>query len=85
MGTESLYGNTLTGDITRAGTVRLEMAISAPCLQRNCQAHGYSDDAFDKLAGTMEKTLKSVFAEMNPDTLAGGLANTMPVVCCNYF
>lgn len=84
-GTGVIIGNTLTGDITRATTVRLRWPLVRRALQRTCAAHGLSVEAVGTLEATLEKTFKSVFAEPNADTLAGGLANTIAGRVCNYF
>ncbi|MEZ4270842.1 MAG: polyketide synthase, partial [Myxococcota bacterium] len=43
-----------------------------------------SEDSIGVLADSMEQHFKSVFAPVNEDTLAGGLANTIAGRICNY-
>ena len=80
-----IVGNTLTSDITRAETMRLRWPFVKRVLAKSCEAHGLSGDAIAALESSMETMYKSVFAPPTPDTLAGGLANTIAGRVCNYF
>ena len=84
-GTGVIVGNTLTGEITRAESFRLRWPYVRRALAKTCKAHGLSADAIGQLESSMEKTFKSAFKEPTPDTLAGGLANTIAGRVCNYF
>ena len=80
-----IVGNTLTGDITRSQTIRLRWPYVRKVLHKSCRAHGLSDDVIHALESSMETMFKSVFDPPTPDTLAGGLANTIAGRVCNYF
>jgi enediyne polyketide synthase len=80
-----IVGNTLTGEHTRANTMRLRWpyvrrAIRATMARRKLPAR-----VLDELIGTMEEIYKSSFAPTTEDTLAGGLSNTIAGRICNFF
>ncbi len=79
-----ILGNTLTGEETRTGTLRLRWPFVRKVLRRAAEAHGLPDDALGELEATMEELYKSVFPAVSEDTLAGGLANTIAGRICNY-
>ncbi|MCI5122065.1 MAG: polyketide synthase, partial [Candidatus Electrothrix sp. AUS4] len=79
-----IVGNTLTGDQTRAESMRLRWPFVARCLKAAATARGLSATANDELAETMEDMYKSVFAEITEDSLAGGLSNTIAGRICNF-
>lgn len=80
-----ILGNTLTGEQTRAGTMRLRWPYVKKALLAAGQHRGLSEAEMTALVTTMEKYYKSVFAPVTEDSLAGGLSNTIAGRVCNYF
>ena len=76
-GTGVIVGNTLTGDSSRAGSLRLRW----PYVRRAAIAAGIGGDALEKL----EHAFNEPFAPIGEDSLAGGLSNTIAGRICNYF
>lgn len=80
-----ILGNTLTGEHTRAQTMRLRWPFVRRALQAAATAKGLPDQVIEELSQTMEQFYKSVFAPITEDTLAGGLSNTIAGRVCNFF
>lgn len=80
-----ILGNTLTGEHTRATTMRLRWPFVRRALDAAARRKGLPDAARDALAVTMEHYFKSAFAPVTEDTLAGGLSNTIAGRVCNWF
>ncbi|QXP88039.1 type I polyketide synthase [Methylococcus capsulatus] len=80
----AIIGNTLTGEETRAGTMRLRWPFVRKVLRKTAQARGLSEDLMQEFETAMEDVYKSVFPAASEDTLAGGLANTIAGRICNY-
>ncbi len=80
-----ILGNTLTGEQTRANTLRLRWPYVRRALIASAQARKMTDKAVAALLETMEQFYKSVFAPVNEDSLAGGLSNTIAGRICNFF
>ncbi|MDF9393821.1 MULTISPECIES: type I polyketide synthase [Methylococcus] len=80
----AIIGNTLTGEETRAGTMRLRWPFVRKVLRKTAQARGLPDDLMREFETAMEDIYKSVFPPASEDTLAGGLANTIAGRICNY-
>ncbi len=80
-----ILGNTLTGEQTRASTLRLRWPYVKRSLVASAKARKMSDRAVEALMSTMEQFYKSVFAPVNEDSLAGGLSNTIAGRICNFF
>ena len=80
-----ILGNTLTGEQTRAGTMRLRWPYVRKALRVSAQLRGLPTEEIEALVAIMEKFYKSVFAPVTEDSLAGGLANTIAGRVCNYF
>ena len=79
-----IFGNTLTGEISRTNNLRLRWPYVDKVLRASAQKIGLGADQLSDLLGTMESYYKSVFPPITEDTLAGGLANTIAGRICNY-
>jgi len=79
-----ILGNSLTGEQTRAETMRLRWPFVRKSLLAAAEAKGLSPATRETLSETMEKLYKSVFAEITEDSLAGGLSNTIAGRICNF-
>ena len=82
--TQVVVGNTLTGEFTRSNTLRLRWPFINKILNAAASDLGLPAAAIGGLSQSMEQSFKSVFAPINEDTLAGGLANTIAGRICNY-
>ncbi len=80
-----ILGNTLTGEQTRANTLRLRWPYVKRSLIASAKARKIPFLTTEALLETMEKFYKSVFAPVNEDSLAGGLSNTIAGRICNFF
>ncbi|HYC89850.1 MAG TPA: SDR family NAD(P)-dependent oxidoreductase [Thermoanaerobaculia bacterium] len=72
-----IVGNTLTGDSSRAASLRLRW----PYVRRAAIEAGIDGEALKRL----EQTFNEPFAPIGEDSLAGGLSNTIAGRICNYF
>jgi len=80
-----LVGNTLTGEFSRASSLRLRW----PYIQRQLNAQlleqNWTETKRVALLNQLEARFKSPFAVPNEETLAGALSNTIAGRICNYF
>src|SRR5690606_28239 len=81
--TAVIMGNTLTGEHTRAATLRLRW----PYVQRVVEAmlRGWPASQRDGFLAAMEERYKAAFPPLTEDSLAGGLSNTIAGRVCNHF
>jgi enediyne polyketide synthase len=79
-----VLGNTLTGEVTRANTMRLRWPFVARSLRAAAKTKGLPDATIADLLETMEQFYKSVFPPITEDSLAGGLSNTIAGRICNF-
>ncbi len=79
-----IVGNSLTGEQTRASSMRLRWPYVLRSLKKSGELAGISDEQIQKLSEVMQKVYKSVFPATNEDTLAGALSNTIAGRICNY-
>ncbi|MFZ0750054.1 MAG: polyketide synthase, partial [Pyrinomonadaceae bacterium] len=78
-------GNTLTGEFSRANTLRLRW----PYVRRTIESHLVNEDwsveRRETFLRNLEITYKRPFPPIGEDSLAGGLSNTIAGRICNYF
>ena len=79
-----ILGNTLTGEHTRANTMRLRWPFVAKAIRAAAQAKALPPDMVEQLVAATGQYFKSVFAPTTEDTLAGGLSNTISGRICGY-
>ncbi|GAA1767285.1 type I polyketide synthase [Luedemannella helvata] len=80
-----VVGNTLTGEFTRANTMRLRWPYVRRTLIAALRGEGWADDKLAGFLDTVEARYKQPFPGIDEDTLAGGLSNTIAGRICNYF
>ncbi|MET0131953.1 MAG: type I polyketide synthase [Kibdelosporangium sp.] len=83
--TAVIVGNTLTGEFSRASLMRLRWPYVRRTVLASLRGLGWNDERCGEFLDGLESTYKAPFPEVDEDTLAGGLANTIAGRICNYF
>lgn len=83
--TAVIVANTLTGEFSRAGLIRLRGPFLDEVLTEALEATGTEGKIVDALRTAFSQKLRARFPEPNENTLAGGLANTIAGRIANYF
>ena len=78
-------GNTLTGEFSRAGVLRQRWPYVRRVIAEALGEDKWEDQAVSKLLSKIEPLYKQPFPAPGPDSLVGGLANTIAGRICNYF
>jgi enediyne polyketide synthase len=78
-------GNTLTGEFSRANTLRLRWPYVRRTIQANLQNEDWSIERRNDFLERVEATYKEPFPPIGEETLAGGLSNTIAGRICNHF
>lgn len=77
-------GNTLTGEFSRAATLRLRWPFVRRVIGA-ALADDWSNQQRREFFGKLEKAFKKPFPPINEESLAGGLSNTIAGRICNHF
>ncbi|SCG43849.1 type I polyketide synthase [Micromonospora coxensis] len=80
-----VVGNTLTGEFSRANVLRLRWPYVRRTVGAALREQGWDDAQLADFLGALEQRYKAPFPEIDEDTLAGGLSNTIAGRICNYF
>ncbi|MCI0332590.1 MAG: type I polyketide synthase [Planctomycetes bacterium] len=80
-----LVGNSLTGEFSRAGMMRLRWPYVRRTVDAALVEQGWSPDERGAFLQSLEAQYKSPFPPVGDETLAGGLSNTIAGRICNYF
>ncbi|MEV8443712.1 type I polyketide synthase [Actinosynnema sp. NPDC051121] len=80
-----VLGNSLTGEFSRANVMRLRWPYVRRTVAAALVGKGWPEDEIAGFLRELEVDYKAPFPEINEDTLAGGLANTIAGRICNYF
>ncbi|MFJ7420997.1 SDR family NAD(P)-dependent oxidoreductase [Streptomyces uncialis] len=83
--TAVVLGNSLTGDSSRANSLRLRYPYVRRIVSRLFDERGMGRRESAELLRELEHRFKAPFPEPDEDTLAGGLANTVAGRICNHF
>jgi enediyne polyketide synthase len=78
-------GNTLTGEFSRANTLRLRWPYARRVMAASLAAEGWERDKLERFLDGLEQSYKQPFPPVGEDTLAGGLSNTIAGRISNYF
>lgn len=78
-------GNTLTGEFSRANTLRLRWPYVRRTLEAALMNEDWSDEHRESFLRALEENFKKPFAPIGEETLAGGLSNTIAGRICNHF
>ncbi|MFI6066634.1 type I polyketide synthase [Micromonospora sp. NPDC051227] len=80
-----VVGNTLTGEFSRANQLRLRWPYVRRMVAAALKEQDWDDDSLSSFLDGFEATFKNPFPEIDEDTLAGGLSNTIAGRICNHF
>lgn len=80
-----LVGNTLTGEFSRANTLRLRWPYVRRTVDAQLRAKGWDKAQRSAFLGELEAAYKAPFPVVGEETLAGGLSNTIAGRICNQF
>lgn len=80
-----IVGNSLTGEFSRANQLRLRWPFVRRMVAAALKEQDWDDDQLGTFLDDFEATFKSPFPEIDEDTLAGGLSNTIAGRICNHF
>jgi enediyne polyketide synthase len=80
-----LVGNTLTGEFSRASTLRLRWPYVRRTVAAALSEQGWSAPQRHTFLETLETQFKAPFSPVGEETLAGGLSNTIAGRICNHF
>ncbi|MEV0001783.1 type I polyketide synthase [Micromonospora sp. NPDC050980] len=80
-----VVGNTLTGEFSRANQLRLRWPYVRRMVAAALKEQDWDDDQLATFLDGFEATYKRPFPEIDEDSLAGGLSNTIAGRICNHF
>ncbi|MPY78616.1 MAG: SDR family NAD(P)-dependent oxidoreductase [Actinophytocola sp.] len=80
-----VLGNSLTGEFSRAGLLRLRWPFLADAAATALAEAGLADDVAADVLTRLETQVKEPFPLPGDETLSGALANTIAGRVCNYF
>src|SRR5437588_8229275 len=83
--TRVIVGNTLTGEFSRAATLRLRWPYVRRVLESELAGRKWQPPETHELLDALEARYKEPFAPVGEETLAGGLSNTIAGRICNFF
>jgi enediyne polyketide synthase len=83
--TGALVGNTLTGEFSRANTLRLRWPYVQRVVAAVLEENDWRGEPRDRLLAALEERFKAPFPPVDGDTLAGALSNTIAGRICNHF
>ncbi|MFD3688365.1 SDR family NAD(P)-dependent oxidoreductase [Nocardiopsis sp. NPDC058631] len=80
-----VIGNSLTGEFSRANTMRLRWPYVRRTVASALLDQGWDEEQADAFLANLETSYKEPFPRIDEDTLAGGLSNTIAGRVCNHF
>lgn len=80
-----LVGNTLTGEFSRAATLRLRWPYVRRIVEARLLDERWEEKRRIEFLEELEHDYKEPFSPVGEETLAGALSNTIPGRICNYF
>ncbi|WP_020670849.1 SDR family NAD(P)-dependent oxidoreductase [Amycolatopsis nigrescens] len=80
-----VIGNSLTGEFSRAGIMRLRWPYVRRTVAAALVERGWAEEDTANFLRDLETQYKAPFPEIDEDSLAGGLANTIAGRVCNHF
>lgn len=83
--TSVVVGNSLTGEFSRANQLRLRWPYVRRMVAAALKEQDWDDDQLATFLADLETSYKAPFPEIDEDSLAGGLSNTIAGRICNHF
>lgn len=80
-----LLGNTLTGEFSRASTLRLRWPYVSRLVEAQLLEQGLDTQTREVFIAQLKQRFLAPFAPVGEETLAGGLSNTIAGRICNHF
>jgi enediyne polyketide synthase len=80
-----IIGNSLTGEFSRANILRVRWPFVRRMVAGALEKEGWDAERLATFLDDFEVTYKSPFPEIDEDTLAGALSNTIAGRICNHF
>ncbi|MFI6094791.1 SDR family NAD(P)-dependent oxidoreductase [Lentzea sp. NPDC051213] len=80
-----VIGNSLTGELTRASTVRLRLPFLRGAASAALQEAGVDPEVAERVLESFGQRVRAPFPEPDDETLSGALANTIAGRVCNHF
>ncbi|MQS06053.1 type I polyketide synthase, partial [Streptomyces alkaliphilus] len=80
-----VVGNTLTGEFARANVMRLRWPYVRRVMAQALRGQEWDENRVADFLADVEVSYKEPFPEIDEDTLAGGLSNTIAGRICNHF
>ncbi len=80
-----LVGNSLTGEFSRACTLRLRWPYVRRVVDAALEQRAWSAEERSGFLGPLESRYKASFPPVGDETLAGGLSNTIAGRICNWY
>ena len=80
-----ILGNTLTGELSRANTLRLRWPYVKRTVGSLLREEGKSPAELDAFLSQLEERFKAPFEPIGSESLAGSLSNTIAGRICNHF
>jgi enediyne polyketide synthase len=80
-----LVGNTLTGEFSRAATLRLRWPYVRRVVEARLRTEGWDARRRTEFLRDLEQDFKAPFAPVGEETLAGALSNTIAGRICNHY
>ncbi|SDW08623.1 enediyne polyketide synthase [Saccharopolyspora shandongensis] len=80
-----IIGNSLTGEFTRAGTLRTRWPFVRDAAATALHRSGVADDVAAEVVSRLAELVKSPFPVPGDESLAGALSNTIAGRICNHF
>jgi enediyne polyketide synthase len=78
-------GNTLTGEFSRANLMRLRWPYVRRVVEASLAGEGWLVEERSRFLQNLETLYKEPFPNINEESLAGGLSNTIAGRICNHF
>ncbi|MGW4941978.1 SDR family NAD(P)-dependent oxidoreductase [Actinoplanes sp. NPDC004185] len=83
--TAVIVGNSLTGEFSRAGQLRLRWPYVRRTVAAALTEQKWEEDRLAEFLDRLEADFKAPFPPVDEDSLAGALSNTIAGRICNYF
>lgn len=80
-----IIGNTLTGEFSRAGLMRVRWPYVRRTVEEALDASSWDPEGRTAFLAALEARYKAPFPPIGEESLAGGLANTIAGRVCNHF